>query len=283
MNDDLKGLVDIGKLSEPVVKIIEAARDAIATLYQPSGIVRGAKAEAKALLVHTQADEEMKDIRMRAQASRDLELLRYQKNRERILQLAISLAPEKADEALPDPDWIAEFFEYSKNCSNEMMQTVWAKLLAGEVCHPGSFSRRALHAVRMLNVDEANCFTATCGFLWELHNPDGTTNYLVLGSPEDPDNLQDGFPIEYGILRRLEFLDLLAGSERLIEKEEVAEVSFNGDNFRVFGPVTLHMIALTPLGEELYPISGSVADPGHKEHFLEWLRKNGTRVESSSS
>jgi hypothetical protein len=79
MNDDLKGLVDIGKLSEPVVKIIEAARDAIATLYQPSGIVRGAKAEAKALLVHTQADEEMKDIRMRAQASRDLELLRYQK------------------------------------------------------------------------------------------------------------------------------------------------------------------------------------------------------------
>ena len=84
MNDDLKGLVDIGKLSEPVVKIIEAARDAIATLYQPSGIVRGAKAEAKALLVHTQADEEMKDIRMRAQASRDLELLRYQKNRERI-------------------------------------------------------------------------------------------------------------------------------------------------------------------------------------------------------
>jgi len=52
-------------------------------------------------------------------------------------------------------DWFVRFFEDAGNISDEKMQEIWAKVLAGEIKQPGSFSLRTLEVLRNLSSDEA--------------------------------------------------------------------------------------------------------------------------------
>lgn len=52
-------------------------------------------------------------------------------------------------------DWFVRFFEDAGNISDEQMQELWAKVLAGEIVHPGTFSLRALDVLRNLSREEA--------------------------------------------------------------------------------------------------------------------------------
>ena len=61
-----------------------------------------------------------------------------------------------------DFDWFMRFYEAAGNISDEEMQRVWAKILAGEVNRPGSFSLETLDVVRNLSKQDAELFTKTC-------------------------------------------------------------------------------------------------------------------------
>lgn len=52
-------------------------------------------------------------------------------------------------------DWFVRFFEDAGNIGDEQMQELWAKVLAGEIDHPGTFSLRALDVLRNLSREEA--------------------------------------------------------------------------------------------------------------------------------
>lgn len=52
-------------------------------------------------------------------------------------------------------DWFVRFFEDAGNISDEKMQELWAKVLAGEIKQPGSFSLRTLDVLRNLSSEEA--------------------------------------------------------------------------------------------------------------------------------
>ena len=272
-------LGDITGLEKPITKIIESISHSIASLYEPTAIVRKAKAEGKALILETIADEKSKAIRERAIQSRELELIKHQKNRENIIKIALELSPNEANDETPDPDWIAEFFEFSKNCSNSTMQVLWGKLLAGEVCHPGAFSRRALHTVRIIDFNEADLFTAACSYLWDLHNSDGTKNYIILSAPEDENDIQGSFPLDFGSLRKLEFLGLFATERMILYEGEALDISYGEEKAIIYGAAEIDFIALTPLGEELYPVSGFKRDFEYKEYFFNWLTGSGLKFE----
>lgn len=272
-------LDDITGLGKPVTKIIESISHSIASLYEPTAIERRAEAEGKARILATIADEESKAIRERAIQSRELELIKHQKNRENIIKIALEFSPSEANDETPDPDWIAEFFDFSKNCSNSTMQVLWGKLLAEEVCHPGAFSRRALHTVRIIDFHEADLFTNACSYLWDLHNPDGTKNFIMLSAPDDENNIQGSFPIDFGSMRKLEFLGLFATERFILYEEEALEVSYDKEKAIIYGSAEIDFIALTPLGEELYPVSGFKRDFEYKEYFFNWLAGSGLKFE----
>lgn len=77
---------------------------------------------------------------------------------------------EKADEELLakeskpttssafDFDWFLRFFEASSCISNEEMQQLWAKVLAGEIEQQGSFSLRTMETLRNMTACEARIF-----------------------------------------------------------------------------------------------------------------------------
>ena len=62
----------------------------------------------------------------------------------------------------PDHDWTARFFNDIQDVSSEEMQTLWAKVLAGEVAQPGSTSMRTLSILRSLDKATAGLFRKLC-------------------------------------------------------------------------------------------------------------------------
>ena len=46
------------------------------------------------------------------------------------------------------------------------MQSLWARLLAGEANQPGTFSKRTVELVASLDKSDAQLFTGLCRFAW---------------------------------------------------------------------------------------------------------------------
>ena len=62
----------------------------------------------------------------------------------------------------PDHDWTARFFNEVQDVSSEEMQSLWAKVLAGEVKQAGSTSVRTLGILKNLDQDTALLFREFC-------------------------------------------------------------------------------------------------------------------------
>ena len=58
--------------------------------------------------------------------------------------------------------WHTRFYEDSGNISDEKLQDIWAKVLAGEIDHPGSCSLRTLDCLRNISKEEAELFQKVC-------------------------------------------------------------------------------------------------------------------------
>ena len=80
-----------------------------------------------------------------------------------IAKKADELCSEITDE-IPqqDLDWHMRFYDDSGYVSDETMQETWAKVLAGEIYHPGAYSRRTLTCLKNLSKEEALLFKKTC-------------------------------------------------------------------------------------------------------------------------
>lgn len=75
-----------------------------------------------------------------------------------------SQSPHQPVEEPYDFDWFVRFYEAVGNVSNEQMQDIWAKILSGEVDHPGSFSLRAIEILKNLGQKDAELFEKICSY-----------------------------------------------------------------------------------------------------------------------
>ena len=64
--------------------------------------------------------------------------------------------PQDPPERTPDPDWLFRWRDYAGEVSVPDLQSLWGKVLAGEVKSPGSCSLRTLDFLRSLSTAEAN-------------------------------------------------------------------------------------------------------------------------------
>ena len=75
-----------------------------------------------------------------------------------VRQAAEELGDEEVSAEEPDHDWTARFFEYVQDVSEEDVQRIWARILAGEVRTPGRVSLRTLSLLRNMSPLEAQLF-----------------------------------------------------------------------------------------------------------------------------
>jgi uncharacterized repeat protein (TIGR03899 family) len=94
------------------------------------------------------------------------------------------------DEPL-DEDWTTRFFKIAEEVSNEEMQALWGKILAGEIKQPKSYSLRTLELIRNLSKSEADTFMKVANFAIKS----GGKNYLFKGN--DDNSMKDKYNISY--------------------------------------------------------------------------------------
>ena len=179
---------DIAGLSEPLKKLIEVVSDGIGAVARSWLIRKDAKAlaEANKLLADgglTVGAAELEGLSAQIAARVNYQEVKRQRNLGRIVEAAQKALPEKVSGTAVDPDWTSRFFSAAQEISNEEMQQLWGRLLAGEIAAPGSFSLRALDCLRNMTSAEARIFSEVCDFaISDLSLP------AFLISPYPPDN-----------------------------------------------------------------------------------------------
>lgn len=173
-------LVETAKaLSAPATKLVEVVSRGIGRAYDPR--YKRKMADAAAYELDTLAGAirrngdvpilfDREGIQLDARNAQDLveraqmrfftQEVRKQQNIEAIVDKAyeeLKNSEVVSDEPVDD-DWIVRFFNSVEDVSNEKLQEIWAKILAGEIKKPRSSSLRTLDVLKNLSVDEATIF-----------------------------------------------------------------------------------------------------------------------------
>ncbi len=97
-----------------------------------------------------------------------IEEAKKQFNSEAITSKALPLLEEEASPQNIEDDWIAHFFDRCRLISDEEMQTLWSKVLAGEANSPGRYSKRTVNLLASLDKADAELFSKLCSFAWQI-------------------------------------------------------------------------------------------------------------------
>jgi hypothetical protein len=130
--------------------------------------VAKAEGEAAAMVIRAEGRARVRGIEARTVARVQNQEVRRQENIESIVRKAVDELPppDQVSEQPVEPDWVSRFFRECQDVSDKQMQLIWARILAGEVGRPGTFSPGTLSVVRDLTKSDADHFAKLCGFTW---------------------------------------------------------------------------------------------------------------------
>ena len=278
---------NVGDLVKPIDTLIHKISDATGVLYEPRRIRRKAKAESEAAIISAKAEAaadiirteskiEITDLHQRAVQRRVKEDMRDQRNMEDIIAQAV---PDVNEEAKPDAmedDWVANFFDKCRTVSDSEMQSLWARVLAGEANAPSTYSKRTVNLLSDLDKSDAELFTKLCGFGWMIRN------VVPLVFNEDAE-IYNRYGIDFDTLIHLENIGLVQFAspnyftepglpKRLMvhyyDKQLLLEISRDPNNQLDIGKVLL-----TKSGQELARICGSKPVDGFYDYVKHlWIR-----------
>jgi hypothetical protein len=277
-------LIRIPDVSKPAKVFIEKLADAIGGLARPWQIRRVARAEADAQLIRAEAEIETEGLRRRALERFVAEEAKRQENMESIASQAIPLLNPGADPSRMDDDWIASFFDSCRLVSDAQMQTLWAKLLAGEANSPGTCAKRTLSVLSTLDKMDADQFSALANLTWEF--PEGELRVIVrkqssndivhLGAAEMPFHALQNLDAA-GLIR----FDGINGFATSVGDGPVT-VRYGSRTLRVtptplLGPgplITVGNALLTRAGDDLLRVCDRQPREGVVESIVDWWRDN---------
>jgi len=204
---------------KPFEKLIEVISNGIGTLYKPRAIRKEAESKAYEIGIIEQAKSKA------LAEGKELEAETYLRIQERILfkeverQKSIDNVVEIAAEQLKnekniseepvDKDWSKRFFNIVQDVSDEEMQALWGRILAGETKQPKSYSKRTLELLKNLSKQEAEIFTKFA----ELRIESGINN--VIYNQDNGKFLQDEFGITFNDRLLLTELGLISSENNL--------------------------------------------------------------------
>ncbi|MCH7498224.1 MAG: DUF2806 domain-containing protein [Candidatus Marinimicrobia bacterium] len=265
-------LVNLGDISKPADTLIKKVSKAVGGVFAPYQIIRVAKAEAEAAIIKAQTEIEITDLHRRAMHRFIEEEAKRQQNIENITGKAIPLLADESDAELIEDDWVTNFFDKSRIVSDNEMQELWARVLAGEVNSPGTYSKRTVNFVGDLDKSDAELFAKICGFALQIGN-------LVPLIFDEQDHIYNSTGINFSSLSHLESIGLiqfnnLQGFARLKLPKRI-DVYYYGQPIHLELPkedgeneLELGRVLLTKIGHELAPICGSAPVGG----FMDYVR-----------
>ena len=262
-----------------------------------------AQARAKALLIESEAHRKARDYLVPEDAHNVSQLDFGSLVRERVeyqeqkrlanvqavtAKAAVMLEGTHVDDAEPDHDWTARFFNDVQDVSSEELQDLWAKVLRGEVKRAGSTSLRALGIVKNVDARTAQLFGVFCSAAIYLTQEDGHVMDARVPSllGEASKNSLDPFGLGFGELNRLNEHGLIISDYDSDYNYVVYRILDDGADLYHQGvrwdwviqekgkqrkTVKLHGVAMTVSGAELAQAIPQVAMPAYTNQLKKFL------------
>ena len=282
-NETNFSLVNLGNLTKPASLLIEKISNASGVLFTPRQVRRLASANRDAKVIEAEAAREVAKIEAQSEIEiTDLhrraadrwidEEARRQKNMEDITAKALaSLEPDAQANEMED-DWIVNFFDKGRLISDDKMQQLWARILAGEANAPGTFSKRTVNFMSNIDSSEAELFANLCRFIcminW-LNQP------LIL---DESHSIYKSLDITFYNLNQLDAIGLInhrtedfalnLGKGFTIPVIYGAKSMLLDTNNMDSGQLSIGRVMLTKIGRELAPLC--VSEP--VEGFYEYVK-----------
>lgn len=222
------GVTEIVKVTiSPIEKLIDAVTSAIGKAYQPRHIRKMADAKAYEIsriseelrnnsdlpIVYSGGEANIDTSDFKGMLERTGYRLAYQEllkqeNIERIVDRAYEELDGKAlqSEEPISKDWMNRFIAHAGEISDEDMQIIWGKVLAGEVVAPKSFSLRTLETLTNMSPDEAALFARVAEFIVQ-------DSYLL-----NNDEFNKKYGVRYSDILNLEEIGLVNSSGFISKK-----------------------------------------------------------------
>lgn len=163
---DQETIIDLINTSLPIVasspviiKLIKSVEKIIKTLYMPVLTLRNGKAEVDVEIYRNQNLPNNQSFTLY-----EITKLKNFINSARYAEEELRNNAEASSEDI-DFDWLMRFFDAVSCISNEEMQALWGKVLAGEIKSPGNCSLRTLEIVRNMSSIEAGIFNKLCKYV----------------------------------------------------------------------------------------------------------------------
>lgn len=264
MNYEIKDLLG---LATPATKLIEVVSNAIGTLYEPRKIRKIADAEeyklnkltnsvkknnfngeieildGKVKIINTNLnDNEIKSL-ITCELKR---LLRENENIKKIADFAYTELENDKNKIKSelDEDWKNTFFDKGKKMFNPDLQFLFGKILAGEIKHPGTYSKRLINTLSNLSQKEAILFNSISNYVFR----DSRTSFIIADS-----EILNKYNIKVEDILELEEAGLINSAALVVSDEQAYEyknyvIDFFGQRpiFNVYG--------LTTVGREIEKI-----------------------------
>ncbi len=227
-------LINLGKFADTATTLVNRVSDAVGGVFRPGQIKRIADAEAYATKVRTRAQTEATieatELEQRALSRMITEESERQKNIESVTIKALPLLTQEASPEKIEKDWLVAFFDKARLISNDQMQELWSRVLAGEANYPGSYSKRTIQLLATLDKSDADMFSSLCNFIWDVNGPAP----LVFDSKE---KLYNDNGVDFGTLLHLDSIGLIkfdgAFGFKNVSTEEQCDVSYLGNKFEL--------------------------------------------------
>ena len=273
-----------GDLGKPADTFIEKISDAVAGIAKPYQIIRVAKAEVEAAKIRALGDIKIQELQQRALIRFAVEETNRQANMESIAYKALEGLTDDAQPDQMENDWIVNFFDKCRLISDEQMQELWAKLLAGEANKPGSYSKRVVAAVSTLSKSEAESFNTLCSFGWTIGDE---LTPLIYDTTSD---MYKSHGLTFDSLTELDAIGLISFDNIMgfiisgLAKE--ITTSYHGDSVDLLilpqadgkYDMSTGSVILTQVGREL----GTVCNPrpieGFKDYVLDYWKRHGYSI-----
>jgi len=250
---------------------VEKISEAVGGIFRPFQIRRIAEAEADAAKIQTKAQIEISDLQRRAMHRFLIEEGQKQENIESITQKALQGVSEDARPENIERDWIVNFFDKGRLVSDDEMQSLWSRILAGEANKPGFCSKRTVDLLSSMDKSEAELFKSFCTFVWDV----GGLSPLIY-DVEEP--IYNDAGISFNSLQHLELAGLInfdnVGKFRRIALAQDVTVGYYGEPYRISFPVggkndlPVGAALLTVPGKQLANVSGSIPSPAFRDYVL---------------
>lgn len=207
-----------------------------------------------------------------------IENLRHTEN---LINTAVKSAkyidPNQTNDIKIDNDFFWNTIEHSKSVSNDEMQELIAKIIAGEYNKPGSYSMSTLYSIKMLGKEELELFERVSSL---IINGDSIPE-SIFSLPENAKDFMSELKIDFGSLQILQNLGLFLPNNmtrslenpskemfplRYFDKMILFETSHES-NFSIKMP---GFYGLSITGKEII----KHLNPRFNEKYFSWLKEN---------